>query len=63
MQRQRLRIQVELDAGMNLHFAVQIAVSRNDLPCLPENFKGLEAVWKQDEYGSVQILSVEGWQH
>jgi len=44
-------IQVELDAGMNLHFAVQIAVSRNDLPCLPENFKGLEAVWKQDEYG------------
>jgi len=44
-------VQVELDAGMDLHFAVQIAVSRNDLPCLPENFQGLEAVWKQDQYG------------
>ena len=44
-------IQVELDSGMDLYFAVQIAVSRNDLPCLPENFKGLEAVWKQDQYG------------
>jgi N-acetylmuramoyl-L-alanine amidase len=44
-------IQVEIDAGMDLHFAVQIAVSRNDLRCLPENFKGLESVWKQDQYG------------
>ena len=36
---------------MELFFAVQIAVSRNDLPCLPENFKGLESVWKQEQYG------------
>ncbi|MDA0741707.1 MAG: N-acetylmuramoyl-L-alanine amidase [Bacteroidetes bacterium] len=36
---------------MDLFFAVQIAVSRNDLPCLPENFKGVESVWKQEQYG------------
>ena len=36
---------------MELFFAVQIAVSRNDLPCLPENFKGVESVWKQEQYG------------
>ena len=44
-------MQVEIEAGMDLYFAVQIAVSRNDLPCLPENFKGLDDVWKQDQYG------------
>lgn len=36
---------------MDLFFAVQIAVSRNNLPCLPENFKGVESVWKQEQYG------------
>lgn len=41
---------VEL-SEMDLFFAVQIAVSRNDLPCLPENFKGVESVWKQEQYG------------
>ena len=44
-------IKVEIDKGLALHFAVQIAVSRNDLPCLPENFKGLESVWRQEQYG------------
>ena len=44
-------INVEIDKGLALHFAVQIAVSRNDLQCLPENFKGLESVWKQEQYG------------
>ena len=35
----------------SLFFAVQLAVSRNDLPCAPENFKGLEGVWKEEQYG------------
>jgi N-acetylmuramoyl-L-alanine amidase len=30
---------------------VQIAVSRNDLECVPTNFKGLENVWKEEQYG------------
>lgn len=34
-----------------LFFAVQLAVSRNDLACAPENFKGLEGVWKEEQYG------------
>ncbi len=41
---------------MELFFAVQIAVSRNDLPCLPENFKGVESVWKQEQYGLYKYL-------
>jgi len=28
-----------------------LAVSRNDLACAPENFKGLEGVWKEEQYG------------
>lgn len=35
----------------SLFFAVQLAVSRNDLDCAPENFKGLEGVWKEEQYG------------
>lgn len=35
----------------SLFFAVQLAVSRNDLACTPENFKGLEGVWKEEQYG------------
>lgn len=35
----------------SLFFAVQLAVSRNDLACAPENFKGLEGVWKDEQYG------------
>ena len=35
----------------SLFFAVQLAVSRNDLACAPENFKGLEGVWKEEQYG------------
>ncbi len=35
----------------SLFFAVQLAVSRNDLACAPENFKGLEGVWKEEKYG------------
>ncbi len=42
---------------MELFFAVQIAVSRNDLPCLPENFKGVESVWKQEQYGLYRYYS------
>lgn len=34
-----------------LYFSVQIAVSRNDLECVPTNFKGLENVWKEEQYG------------
>ena len=35
----------------SLFFTVQLAVSRNDLACAPENFKGLEGVWKKEQYG------------
>ncbi len=35
----------------SLFFAVQLAVSRNDLTCAPENFKGLEGIWKEEQYG------------
>ena len=34
-----------------LFFSVQIAVSRNDLDCVPQNFKGLEEIWKEEQYG------------
>jgi len=34
-----------------LFFAVQLAVSRNDVSCEPQNFKGLEGVWKEEQYG------------
>ena len=35
----------------SLFFAVQLAVSRNELTCAPENFKGLEGIWKEEQYG------------
>lgn len=35
----------------SLFFTVQLAVSRNDLACARENFKGLEGVWKEEQYG------------
>ena len=35
----------------SLFFTVQLAVSRNDLACAPENFKGLEGVWKEEQDG------------
>ena len=35
----------------SLFFAVQLAVSRNDLVCAPENFQGVEGVWKEEQYG------------
>lgn len=35
----------------SLFFTVQLAVSRNDLACARENFKGLESVWKEEQYG------------
>lgn len=34
-----------------IYYSVQIAVSRNDLPLLPENFMGLADVYKTDVYG------------
>lgn len=34
-----------------LFFSVQIAVSRNDLECIPQNFKGVEGIWKEEQYG------------
>ncbi|MGB1267543.1 MAG: hypothetical protein ACPG5D_05540, partial [Schleiferiaceae bacterium] len=34
-----------------ISYSVQIAVSRNDLPLLPENFMGLSGVYKKDVYG------------
>jgi N-acetylmuramoyl-L-alanine amidase len=34
-----------------LFFSVQIAVSRNDLECVPQNFKGVEGIWKEEQYG------------
>lgn len=38
-------------ADAPVYFSVQIAVSRNDLECLPENFRGLGGIWKKEEYG------------
>lgn len=35
----------------SLYYTVQIAVSRNDLPLLPENFMGLKGVYKEEVYG------------
>ena len=34
-----------------IYYSVQIAVSRNDLPLLPENFMGLTDVYRTDVYG------------
>jgi N-acetylmuramoyl-L-alanine amidase len=42
---------VTLDVPSVLFFSVQLAVSRNDLSCEPQNFKGLEGVWKEEQYG------------
>ena len=44
-------VQVDLTVPTGVYFSVQIAVSRNDLDCLPQNFKGLEAVYKEETYG------------
>lgn len=35
----------------SINYSVQIAVSRNDLPILPENFLGLSDVYKKNVYG------------
>ena len=35
----------------SIYYSVQIAVSRNDLPLLPENFMGLRDVYRTDVYG------------
>ena len=35
----------------SIYYSVQIAVSRNDLPLLPENFMGLTDVYRTDVYG------------
>ncbi|MEY2963747.1 MAG: hypothetical protein RL754_1008 [Bacteroidota bacterium] len=40
-----------------LYFSVQIAVSRTDLECVPQNFKGLEGVWKEEQYGLFKYYS------
>ncbi len=50
-------IESQQETNTKLFFAVQIAVSRNDLPCLPENFKGVESVWKQEQYGLYKYYS------
>ena len=44
-------IKPEVVAPSGLHFSVQIAVSRNDLPCQPQNFMGLNQVFKMEQYG------------
>lgn len=44
-------IQVDLTVPTGVYFSVQIAVSRNDLECEPQNFQGLEMVYKQENYG------------
>ncbi len=44
-------IQVDVTAPVALHFSVQIAVSRNDLECVPQNFKGLSNVYQIEQYG------------
>lgn len=42
---------VDVEVPVALHYSIQIAVSRNDLECLPQNFKGLDAVHKKEQYG------------
>ncbi|MEJ6566290.1 MAG: N-acetylmuramoyl-L-alanine amidase [Flavobacteriales bacterium] len=44
-------VKPEVVAQSGLHFSVQIAVSRNDLPCQPQNFMGLNQVFKMEQYG------------
>ena len=44
-------IKPEVVAPSGLYFSVQIAVSRNDLTCEPQNFMGLNQVYKIEQYG------------
>ena len=44
-------IKLEIVPQSGLYFSVQIAVSRNDLPCQPQNFMGLTSVYKTEQYG------------
>ena len=44
-------IKPEIVPQSGLYFSVQIAVSRNDLPCQPQNFMGLTSVYKTEQYG------------
>lgn len=44
-------IQIDLSIPVSLYYSVQIAVSRNDLECLPQNFNGLTEVHKKENYG------------
>lgn len=39
------------ESATGIVFSVQIAVSRNDLELLPQNFLGLEGVYKKEVYG------------
>jgi len=46
------QVEVAAAAPSNaVYYSVQIAVSRNDLPLLPENFMGLSDVYRTDVYG------------
>ena len=46
------QVEVAAAAPSNaVYYSVQIAVSRNDLPLLPENFMGLTDVYRTDVYG------------
>ena len=51
-------IKPEVVAQSGLHFSVQIAVSRNDLPCQPQNFMGLNQVFKLIHFGLFTIYFV-----
>ncbi len=41
-------------ADAPLYFSAQIAVSRTNLDCTPENFKGLDGIWKREDYGLIR---------
>lgn len=45
------QLNVDVSTPVALHFSVQIAVSRNDLDCVPQNFKGLSEVYQKEQYG------------
>jgi N-acetylmuramoyl-L-alanine amidase len=51
-QRDIKAVEIAAPAASNaVYYSVQIAVSRNDLPLLPENFMGLTDVYRTDVYG------------
>ena len=50
-------LEVNLEAATPMYFSVQIAVSRTDLPCEPQNFKGVQNTWKQEQYGLFKYFS------